>query len=67
MLLSDYMTTREVAQALGMKPGMVTRAVQRGKFRGAIKKDWFWMVPKAEVEAMKVKMKPRRRGAHAAV
>lgn len=61
MALEDYMTTREVAEALNMTPAKVTRAVQRGKFDGAVKKDWFWMVPRATVEKLKVKMRRARR------
>lgn len=62
MLLSDYMTTRQAAEVLGMKPIAVTRAVQRGTFAGVVKVGYFYMIPKASVHAVKKRRARARRG-----
>lgn len=55
MLLSDYMTTREAAGVLDMKQSAVTRAIQRGRlFRGAIKVGRDHLIPKTDVERVRV-------------
>lgn len=61
MRLQDYMTTRQAAEALGMKPIAVTRAVQRGTFAGVKKMDYFYLIPKASVKAEKKRRAKTRR------
>jgi excisionase family DNA binding protein len=49
--MDGYLTIKEAAERLGIKPGALLRRVQRGYVKGK-KLGWVWLIPEEEVERL---------------
>ena len=49
-LLNSYLTAPEAAELLGLTRNRIGRLCLQGRFKGAVKKDRFWLIPRESVE-----------------
>ena len=49
-LIDSFLTAPEAAEILGLTRNRIGRLCLSGRFKGAVKKDRFWLIPREEVE-----------------